>query len=113
MDMHVVDHPLAATLLTTMRDVRSDNATCTPVFVLDPMVATGGSMLRTIELLVARGATDVAVVCVVITPEGVAALESSTFPVRLVTASIDDGLDEDAIVVPGLGDAGDRQFGPR
>ncbi|MGA9873985.1 MAG: uracil phosphoribosyltransferase [Rhodococcus sp. (in: high G+C Gram-positive bacteria)] len=85
----------------------------TPVFVLDPMLATGGSMIRTIDLLVARGATDIIVVCVVVSPEGVAALNESGHPVRLVTASIDEGLDDNGIIVPGLGDAGDRQFGPR
>ncbi|EOM75438.1 uracil phosphoribosyltransferase [Rhodococcus rhodnii] len=85
----------------------------TPVYVLDPMLATGGSMLHTIELLVARGAADITAVCVVAAPEGVAALEASGHPVRLVTAAVDAGLDDDAYIVPGLGDAGDRQFGPR
>ncbi|WP_042938910.1 uracil phosphoribosyltransferase [Rhodococcus sp. AW25M09] len=85
----------------------------TPVFVLDPMVATGGSMIRTIDLLVARGATEVVIVCVVVTPEGIAALEKSGHPVRVVTAAVDDELSEQGIIVPGLGDAGDRQFGPR
>ncbi|MQY23339.1 uracil phosphoribosyltransferase [Nocardia macrotermitis] len=84
-----------------------------PVFVLDPMLATGGSMRHTLELLVAREATDITAVCVVAAPEGVAALEESGLPVRLVTATIDTGLNENAYIVPGLGDAGDRQFGPR
>jgi uracil phosphoribosyltransferase len=84
-----------------------------PVFVLDPMLATGGSMLHTIELLVARHATDITAVCVVAAPEGVAALEKSGHPVRLVVAAVDDGLNDVAYIVPGLGDAGDRQFGPR
>ncbi|MBY4403548.1 uracil phosphoribosyltransferase [Rhodococcus fascians] len=207
MDTHVVDHPLTAALLTTMRDVHSDNATFrsalrqlthtlvyealrdapvdtfevdtpvarttgvrlanppllvpvlraglgmveqasaliprsgvgfigmardektlqpvpyleslpadlagTPVFVLDPMLATGGSMTATIDLLVARGATDVVVVCVVVTPEGLAALQKSGHPVRVVCAAVDDELNDRGIIVPGLGDAGDRQFGPR
>lgn len=207
MDTHVVEHPLAAALLTTMRDERSDNATfrsalrqlthmlvyeatrdaaittfevktpvaltqgtrlsqppllvpvlraglgmvekasglipqsrvgfvgmardekthepvpymeslpedlsSTPVYVLDPMLATGGSMVRTIELLVERGAADVTAICVVVAPEGVTALENSGLPVRLVTASIDERLNDEAFIVPGLGDAGDRQFGPR
>jgi uracil phosphoribosyltransferase len=207
MDTHVVDHPLPAALLTTMRDVHSDNATFrsalrqlthtlvyealrdapvdtfevdtpvarttgvrlanppllvpvlraglgmveqasaliprsgvgfigmardeetlqpvpyleslpadlagTPVFVLDPMLATGGSMTATIDLLVARGATEVVVVCVVVTPEGLAALEKSEHPVRVVCAAVDDELNDQGIIVPGLGDAGDRQFGPR
>lgn len=84
-----------------------------PVFVLDPMLATGGSMRHTLELLVARGATDITAVCVVAAPEGVAALADSGLPVRLVTAAIDEKLNENAYIVPGLGDAGDRQFGPR
>lgn len=84
-----------------------------PVFVLDPMLATGGSMLHTVELLVARGATDITAVCVVAAPEGIAALENSGHPVNLVTAAVDDRLNEVFYIVPGLGDAGDRQFGPR
>jgi uracil phosphoribosyltransferase len=82
-----------------------------PVFVLDPMLATGGSMLHTIGLLTARGADDVTAVCVLAAPEGVEALRSSGLPVRLVTASIDERLNDSAFIVPGLGDAGDRQFG--
>ncbi len=207
MDTTVVDHPLAASLLTTMRDARSDNATfrsalrrlthmlvyeamrgakleqfdietpvaptlgvrlanppllvpvlraglgmveqasalipqaasvswewhetrrhtsrfriwspcllicrAPPVYVLDPMLATGGSIVRTIDLLIARGATDVTAICVVVAPEGIEALKNSGHPVRLLTASIDDGLNENAFLIPGLGDAGDRQFGPR
>lgn len=84
-----------------------------PVYVLDPMLATGGSMRHTLDLLVARGATDITAVCVVAAPEGVAALADSGHPVRLVTAAVDAGLNADAYIVPGLGDAGDRQFGPR
>lgn len=90
-----------------------DDLSGLPVYVLDPMLATGGSMVHTIDLLVARGATDVTAVCVVAAPEGVTALSESGHPVRLVTASIDDGLNENKYIVPGLGDAGDRQFGPR
>ncbi|QBJ95409.1 uracil phosphoribosyltransferase [Rhodococcus sp. ABRD24] len=84
-----------------------------PVYVLDPMLATGGSMVHTFDLLVARGATDITAVCVVAAPQGVEALANSGYPVRLVTATVDEGLDENAFIVPGLGDAGDRQFGPR
>ncbi|QIS17933.1 uracil phosphoribosyltransferase [Nocardia terpenica] len=90
-----------------------ENLADLPVFVLDPMLATGGSMLHTLEILAARGATDITAICVVAAPEGVATLESSGLPVRLVVAAIDTGLDADAYIVPGLGDAGDRQFGPR
>ncbi|MBF6319722.1 uracil phosphoribosyltransferase [Nocardia cyriacigeorgica] len=84
-----------------------------PVFVLDPMLATGGSMRHTLELLAGRGATDITALCVVSAPEGVALLENSGLPVQLITAAIDTGLNADAYIVPGLGDAGDRQFGPR
>ena len=84
-----------------------------PVIVLDPMLATGGSMTHTIDLLHRRGADDITVLCVVAAPEGIAALEKTAPRVRLFTAAIDDGLNDVAYIVPGLGDAGDRQFGPR
>jgi uracil phosphoribosyltransferase len=60
-----------------------------------------------------RGADDITVLCVVAAPEGVAALENTAPHARLFTAAVDEGLDGDAYIVPGLGDAGDRQFGPR
>ncbi|QDQ96758.1 uracil phosphoribosyltransferase [Tomitella fengzijianii] len=84
-----------------------------PVLVLDPMLATGGSMVHTVELLRGRGADAVTVICVVAAPQGVEAVRACGAADRLVTASLDDGLDADAFIVPGLGDAGDRQYGPR
>jgi uracil phosphoribosyltransferase len=90
-----------------------DDLSDVPVMVLDPMVATGGSMAYTIGLLLRRGATDITVLCVVAAPEGLAALEKVAPNVRVFTAAVDDGLNEIAYIVPGLGDAGDRQFGPR
>lgn len=84
-----------------------------PVFVLDPMLATGGSLAHTVGLLQARGAVDITAICVVVAPEGVATLERAAPDMRLFTATIDERLDEAAYIVPGLGDAGDRQFGPR
>ncbi len=90
-----------------------DDLSAQPVLVLDPMLATGGSMVHTIELLHARDAVDVAAVCVVVAPEGLAALEKVAPKLRLFTAAIDSGLNDIAYIVPGLGDAGDRQFGPR
>lgn len=84
-----------------------------PVFVLDPMLATGGSMEFTIRRLVERGATDVTAICALAAPEGLDLLRASGLPVRVVTASIDEGLNELGFIVPGLGDAGDRQYGPR
>jgi uracil phosphoribosyltransferase len=83
------------------------------VFVLDPMLATGGSMAYTIDLLRERNAVDITAVCVVCAPQGIAAIEKIAPEMRLITATIDEGLNEAAYIVPGLGDAGDRQFGPR
>ena len=82
-----------------------------PVLVLDPMLATGGSLVHCCKLLADRGCTDITVLCVLAAPEGVARLERSGLPLRLVTAAIDERLNEKAFIVPGLGDAGDRQFG--
>lgn len=82
-----------------------------PVIVLDPMLATGGSLAHCVGLLVSRGATDVTVVCALAAPEGLRRLEDSGLPLRVVTASIDARLNDSAYIVPGLGDAGDRQFG--
>jgi uracil phosphoribosyltransferase len=83
-----------------------------PVIVLDPMLATGGSLISAVELLLARGApTPITVVCALAAPEGIAALEAAGLSIHLVTAAIDDHLNEQAFIVPGLGDAGDRQFG--
>ena len=90
-----------------------DDLSDLPVMVLDPMVATGGSITYTIGLLLRRGATDITVLCVVAAPEGLAALEKAAPKVRVFTAAVDDGLNEIFYIVPGLGDAGDRQFGPR
>jgi uracil phosphoribosyltransferase len=82
-----------------------------PVFVLDPMLATGGSMAHTIRLLTERGAADVTAICVLAAPEGIQHLAGSGLPVRVVTASVDERLNDSAYIVPGLGDAGDRLFG--
>jgi uracil phosphoribosyltransferase len=82
-----------------------------PVLVLDPMLATGGSLEHCCRLLADRGCTEITVVCVLAAPDGIARLERSGLPLRLVTASIDEGLNDRMFIVPGLGDAGDRQFG--
>jgi uracil phosphoribosyltransferase len=98
-------HPYMASL--------PDSLAGRPVIVLDPMVATGGSLLHSLRLLSERGADDLTVVCALAAPDGIAALEQSGLPIRLFTASVDERLNENAYIVPGLGDAGDRQFGPR
>ena len=85
-----------------------------PVMLVDPMLATGGSLLNAVELLVEHGADDITCVCMVSAQPGVDKLVNSGLPVRkLVTATIDPALDENAYIDPGLGDAGDRLYGPR
>ena len=84
-----------------------------PVFLVDPMLATGGSLVHAIELLTDRGADDITVVTVVCAQQGVDRIAELDAPLRLVTATIDPALNEDAYIVPGLGDAGDRLYGPR
>jgi uracil phosphoribosyltransferase len=88
-----------------------DDLTGLPVLVLDPMLATGGSLAHCCRLLAARGCTDITVLCVLAAPEGIARLERSGLPLRIVTAAVDQGLNDKMFIVPGLGDAGDRQFG--
>jgi uracil phosphoribosyltransferase len=91
-------------------------------FVLDPMLATGGSMETVISMLISRGAASVTAICLLAAPEGLARLEAA-FPddppdpaaagvsVHVVTASIDTELNDRGFILPGLGDAGDRLFG--
>ncbi|NIL40513.1 uracil phosphoribosyltransferase [Salinispora arenicola] len=82
-----------------------------PVLVLDPMLATGGSLEHCCRLLADRGCTDITVLCVLAAPAGIDQLDRSGLPLRLVTTAIDEGLNDRRFIVPGLGDAGDRQFG--
>lgn len=83
-----------------------------PVIVIDPMLATGGSLAHTINLLAARGALmPITVVCALAAPEGIEHLRDEGLELHIFTAAIDDRLNESAFIVPGLGDAGDRQFG--
>jgi len=81
------------------------------VFLLDPMLATGGSACEAIRQLKEAGALSITLVCVVSCPEGLAALEATHPEVPVITAAVDAGLDERCYIVPGLGDAGDRYFG--
>jgi uracil phosphoribosyltransferase len=80
-------------------------------YVLDPMLATGGSALAVVRLLRARGARLIRLVAVLAAPEGLAALHGEAPDVRVHVAAVDDHLDARGFIVPGLGDAGDRQFG--
>jgi uracil phosphoribosyltransferase len=81
--------------------------------VLDPMLATGGSMKSAVALLKARGCTDIRALVLVAAPEGAAALQAAHPDVRCWTAAIDSHLNENGYIIPGLGDAGDRIFGTR
>ncbi|MCW2679441.1 MAG: uracil phosphoribosyltransferase [Frankiales bacterium] len=83
------------------------------VFVLDPMLATGGTLVTTFELLVERGARSITAICLLAAPEGIATVEAR-FPgqgVTLVCAGVDERLNEKGYIHPGLGDAGDRLYG--
>ncbi len=79
--------------------------------VIDPMLATGGSTVAAIDLLKNNGAEDIVVVCIVTCPEGVELVEKHHPDVKIYAAAIDDYLNENKYIVPGLGDAGDRLFG--
>jgi uracil phosphoribosyltransferase len=83
------------------------------IFVLDPMLATGGTLREAIKFLFKRGASDVTCICLLAAPEGLAKLEEelSGANVTIVLASIDEKLNEKSYIVPGLGDAGDRLYG--
>ena len=85
------------------------------VFVLDPMLATGGSMGAAIELLLERGAHRIIAICLLVSPEGIDTVqdvfESRNIDLTIVSASMDEKLNEKGFIVPGLGDAGDRLFG--
>ena len=84
-------------------------------YVLDPMLATGGTLAAAIRFLTDRGADDITAICLLAAPEGVAnleaALEDLAVPVAVVTAALDEKLNDKGYIVPGLGDAGDRLYG--
>lgn len=81
--------------------------------VIDPMLATGGSMVATLDMLKAKGCTRIKVIVLVATPEGIARVSRSHPEIELYTAAVDEGLDANGYIVPGLGDAGDKLFGTR
>jgi len=81
--------------------------------VVDPMLATGGSVVATLDLLKEKGAKDAVLVCIVTCPEGIQAVEKKHPDVPIYTAAVDSHLDDHKYIVPGLGDAGDRLYGTR
>jgi len=79
--------------------------------IIDPMLATGSSLIAAIDVLKASGCKDIRVMVLVAAPEGIAKVEAAHPDVRIFTASIDEGLNEQGYIIPGLGDAGDKIFG--
>jgi uracil phosphoribosyltransferase len=79
--------------------------------LLDPMLATGGSAVQAVDLIKSAGGSGIRMICVVAAPEGVRALDDRHPDVEVFTAALDQGLNERAFIVPGLGDFGDRLFG--
>ncbi len=106
------------TLVATTYAARlSADLTGREIFVLDPMLATGGTLETVIRLVISRGAAGVTAVCLLAAPEGLRRIETSFpaddthVPIRVVTAAVDARLNDHGYIVPGLGDAGDRLFG--
>ncbi len=83
------------------------------VITVDPMLATGNSSVAAIDLLKKAGAKDLRFLCLLAAPEGIARMKEAHPDVPIVTAAIDEGLNEKSYIVPGLGDAGDRMFGTK
>jgi uracil phosphoribosyltransferase len=99
---------------TTYAERLPDDLSGRQCFVLDPMLATGGSLIAAIDFLFARGAEDVTAVCLIAAPEGLAAVEKAMDgrgDVTIVLGALDEKLNELGYIVPGLGDAGDRLYG--
>lgn len=92
-----------------------DDLTGRQVFILDPMLATGGTLVMAIDYLIAKGARDITAVCLLAAPEGIKRVEqevtSTHIPVKIVVGTVDEKLNEHGYIVPGLGDAGDRLYG--
>ncbi|MDR2673134.1 MAG: uracil phosphoribosyltransferase [Coriobacteriales bacterium] len=86
-------------------------------YIIDPMLATGGTLVDTVNYLYVRGARDITAICILAAPEGVAAVQASAkhafadVNLSVFTAALDERLDERGFIVPGLGDAGDRLYG--
>jgi uracil phosphoribosyltransferase len=84
-----------------------------PVFLVDPMLATGGSAAAAVKVLREHGCADIGLICLVAAPEGVRAMHDAAPDVPVSTAALDRQLNEVGYILPGLGDAGDRMFGTR
>ncbi len=89
------------------------NVTESQVFITDPMLATGGSMIYTIDYLKERGVKNITMLCIIGAPEGIKRVMAKHPDVDLYIAAVDEGLNDKAYIYPGLGDAGDRIFGTK
>jgi uracil phosphoribosyltransferase len=83
------------------------------LIIVDPMLATGGSVIAAIDLIKRKGAAKIKLLSLVAAPEGIAVVQKAHPDVDIYTAAVDDGLNDHAYIVPGLGDAGDRLFGTK
>jgi uracil phosphoribosyltransferase len=101
--------------VTTYANRLPEDLTNRQCYILDPMLATGGTLVSAIEFLAAKGATDITAICILAAPEGIAVLEkafaTSKLSLKLVTGALDERLNEKGYIIPGLGDAGDRLYG--
>lgn len=102
-------------LASTYAERLPDDLSGRQCYVLDPMLATGGTLAAAISFLVARGADHITAICLLAAPEGCSRLERDLagldIPVSVVTAAMDERLNDKGYIVPGLGDAGDRLYG--
>ena len=102
-------------IVSTYADRVPHNLSGRQVYVLDPMLATGGTLVDAIDLLLSRGATQITAICLLAAPEGIERLRKAyadrDVSVTIVSAGLDDHLNEKGYLVPGLGDAGDRLYG--
>ena len=83
------------------------------VFLLDPMLATGGSAAKAVEVLMGHGARSIKLLCIIGAPEGIEVVQNAHPELEIILAARDERLDEHGYIVPGLGDAGDRIYGTR
>ena len=83
------------------------------LIILDPMLATGGSAAKAVEVLKQKGASSIKLMCLIAAPEGIEAVHKEHPDVEIYTAAIDERLNSHGYIVPGLGDAGDRLFGTK
>lgn len=89
------------------------DATERRIIVVDPMLATGGSAIAAVQFIKDRGCKDIKLVCLIAAPEGVKAMQEAHPDVDIYLAALDEKLNENAYIIPGLGDAGDRLFGTK